>query len=138
MITTAGKNLLAGFIFPRNGTLFNTLWIGWSTTTPNLDGTGVTEPTTVGTGYSRIPVQANNTANGFTLPVDGLCTNQSVLQFAQTTSNLGVATHWVMFSSQTGGVLYFYGALQTPRSVESGTVLIIPVGGVEMQIDNAV
>ena len=138
MITTAYKNEIADREFGRTGSAPTTFWVGWSTTEPNESGSGYTEPSTVGTAYARIPIQNNKGENGFTAAVNGLVTNKAVMSFARTTADLGVATYWLLFGSQTGNDLKQYGKLVPTRTVETDTILTIEAGAMQMQVSNQI
>ena len=135
-ITTQYKNEIADREFGKVGSAPTTLFIGWSSTEPTETGTGYTEPSGIGTGYARIPIQNNKGVNGFTPAINGVVTNQSALNFARTLANLGVATHWLIFGSQTGNDLKMFGALVPTRSVEVDTILTIEAGAIQLQVSN--
>lgn len=135
-VTTAYRNEIADREFGKSGNAPATFWLGWSSTEPTENGTGYTEPSTVGTGYARIPLPNNKSATGFSTAINGMVSNQGTLSFARTLANLGVATHWLIFGSQTGNDLKMYGALVPTRSVEVDTILTIEAGAIQLQVCN--
>ena len=79
-------NNIADTLFGRTGTTIPaTYWIGLSTTTPNVDGTGITEVPTAGTGYARVQLPNNKTA--LTTSMGGQVWNVSQIMFAAATSS---------------------------------------------------
>lgn len=88
------------------------LSLALSTTTPNPDGTGVTEPT--GGDYARVQ----------TLPADWTRTgndmqNNGRLDFPEATDSWGTITHLVIYDQAAGTVVAF-GALSASQSVSTG------------------
>lgn len=105
-------------------------YIGLSTATPSVDGTGVKEPSASGSGYSRIPVDS------FTVPSDGIVKNNSNVEFQESTSSWGVVTHYVVFDSSTGGNLLFYGELTSPRTIEANSIVILKQNEIQLSLTN--
>lgn len=86
--------------------------IGLSTTTPNADGTGVTEPATG--AYARIStVPADWTRTGSDMQ------NNSREDFPEATASWGTVTHIVLYNSTDNSVIGF-GALASSQAVASG------------------
>lgn len=79
---------------------------------------GGTEVT--GGSYARVqrdPLDANWTAVSAT---DGLSDNAAALTFPAPTANWGVVTHHALLDATTAGNFEVYGALTTPKTVNSG------------------
>jgi hypothetical protein len=97
-----------------------TIYVGLSSTTPNPDGTGVTEPS--GGGYAR--VSAPSTSWGAaTLANPSVIQNSATLTFPTATASwAGGAnlTYVVLFNASTAGTVLGYGALTTAKPVLSG------------------
>lgn len=101
-----------------------TTWIGLSSTTPALDGTGITEPS--GGSYARVP-----TAGLWNAAAAGVSTNSADIAFA-TATGIWVSgadlTYGVEWDAATGGNVLAYGALTTPKPVGIGDTFKIPSG----------
>lgn len=86
--------------------------IGLSTTAPNPDGTGGTEPT--GASYSRIStVPADWTRTGEDMQ------NNARQDFPEATEAWGTITHIVLFDADTSSPVAF-GSLSSAQSVTTG------------------
>lgn len=84
--------------------------VALSTTTPNQDGTGITEPT--GGAYARAE----------TVPADwgrsgDEVSNAEVINFPEATASWGTATHFVLYDNTTP---IGFGALQSPVAIGTG------------------
>jgi hypothetical protein len=100
-----------------------TLYLGLSTTAVGVTGSGITEPTG---GYSRVAITNNKTNFGNAL--NGQITNLVAFTFTESTASWGTIGHWFISDASTGGNVYFRGTLTPTRTVESLTVLTIPIG----------
>lgn len=131
MNTTHFLNLVAGNLFQTKTTppIPAEMWIGLSTTAPNINGTNVTEPA-ASAGYSRIKLDM------LSEPATGVVSNKSNIDFNESTASWGVVTHFVIFDAQNGGNLLQYGSLSTPRSVETGTIMTIKSGYLNLSVQN--
>lgn len=111
------------------------VWMSLHTAAPN-DNTGGNEATY--TGYARV-----NIASLMTSSVTGSAPEQSVratnsgdINFPASTGATQTVTHWAIWSDQTLGTsafLMYSGTLSSSRSVQSGDVVVIPAG--QLQID---
>jgi len=110
----------------------STFYLGISTTPIQNDGTGATEPT-ADTAYARVAI-ANNKTN-FSTSVSGTINNLVEFGFSESTINQGVITHWLFSDALVGGNIWFQGALTLPRTVESATVLVLPIGSFSNTVD---
>lgn len=100
-------------------------YLGVSTTTISNTGTGITEPTT-DPAYERIAITNNKT--NFSQSSGGVITNLVEFQFPESTANWGTITHWFLSDDANAGNIWFYGELLLARSVETSTILVLPVG----------
>jgi len=135
MNTTYFLKMASGTLFGKVATpvIPSTYYVGVSTTTPNTDGTGVTEPS--GGSYARVAI--SNDGTSFNVPdSNGLVTNKQDLVFPESTTNWGIVTNYVIYDSLTNGNLLMYGALTSSRSVEAITTLIIKAGQLQLQATN--
>ena len=128
MNTTYCKNMVAGHVFgvgsqPQFPTEY---YIGLSSTEPSEDGANVTEPSSSGSGYTRVKLDSLSGPN------NGVVQNTNDVSFPKATSDwfpAGTpATHYVVFDALDGGNLIVYGALKKPRTIESDTYLSFPSG----------
>lgn len=106
-------------------------YIGLSTTTPNINGSGVDEPSTEA-GYARVQMTS------LSEPLDGVVTNEQAINFNESTASWGTVTHFVIYDSPTvdSGNLLMYGELSTPRSVENATIMTIKEGFLKLSAKN--
>lgn len=119
MNTTYFLNLIAGNVFRSklSPALPTAYYIGLSTTTPQIDGTGDTEPAS-NTGYARVPL------TGLTDPENGTVYNNEPISFDEATGSWGTVTHYVVYDEPTGGNLLFFGNLSTKRTIEANSSVI--------------
>jgi hypothetical protein len=103
-----GENEILDWIFS-----VNTYW-GLSTTTPNEDGTGVTEP--VGNAYVRVTVTPSDIAAAASGSID----NASAITWPEATGSWGTVTYLVIYDAASGGNLRLAIALTTPKTVSVG------------------
>lgn len=131
MNTTYFLNLVAGNVFRTKTTpaLPNNYFLGLSKTAPNLSGDNVSEPSTVA-GYARLQL------TGLSVPSNGIVTNTTNIDFAESTADWGTVTHFVVYDAKTGGNLLMYGQLTASRTVEAETVMTIKAGGLTLSAVN--
>ena len=133
MNTTYFLNLVSGNVFGTKQTpaLPAAYYIGLSTTSPNLTGTGDNEPST-DAGYKRVKLTS------LSEPVDGTITNESTVNFDESTADWGTITHYTIYDSGTVGEgnLLMYGELSTPRSVETATIMTFKEGYLKLSALN--
>lgn len=111
------------------------VWMSLHTSAPS-DASGGNEATY--TGYARV-----NIASAMTSSVVGTAPEQSVratnttdINFPASTGSTQTITHWAIWSDQTLGTttyLMYSGELSASRAVQSGDVVVIPAG--QLQID---
>lgn len=134
MNTTHFKNLIMGNIFGTNKSqsIPAKYYIGLSSTKPTLTGTNVAEPSSVGTGYSRMELTS------LSVPTNGVITNTEDIQFNESETNWfgagSPATHYVIFDSKTGGNLLIYNELTDSRIIESHTVATITASSLYVKL----
>jgi hypothetical protein len=124
-------------ILLRDATTANptTGFFGLSSTAPNPDGTNVTEPT--GGAYTR--TSFITFSSYFTGSVVGsspsTLANTTAIVWPLATSSWGTVSHWVCYSSGTGGNLLYYGTLDTPVEVLGGLQPRFEVGDLVLACD---
>lgn len=131
MNTTYFLNCVAGNLFRTKNSpaIPAEYYIGLSTTTPNINGTNVTEPA-ASAGYARVKLDMLGE------PVAGVVTNGANIDFNESTVSWGTVTNFVIFDALTGGNLLQYGPISTPRSVEAGTIMTIKSGYLNLSVQN--
>lgn len=133
MNTNYFLNCVAGNVFgtKTDPAIPTTYYIGLSTTTPNINGSGVNEPS-ADAGYARVQLTT------LSEPLDGVVTNSQAINFNESTSSWGTITHFVIYDSPTveSGNLLMYGELSTPRSVETATIMTIREGYLKLSAQN--
>ena len=98
---------------------YTTLWAGYSTTTPTKAGANVTEPAG---GYARIQVNANLTRTGS--EVD----NDAAIEFPEASGDQGTVTHAVLYTTETGGTMLWFGELAASKSITAGSTPTFTAG----------
>lgn len=131
MTSTYFLNNIMGNVFKTktDPILPTKFYLGLSSTAPNLDGTGATEPL-VSANYSR--VELTNLGQ----PVNGVISNSSEISFPESSSSWGVMTHFVIYDSQTNGKVLMYENLSQARSVEPSTIVMIKPGSLKITLAN--
>ena len=131
MVTTYFLNATAGHIFGSKTTppLQEELFLGMSSTQPNLNGSGVTEPSS-GTGYSRVKLTT------LSQPVNGTVSNIGAITFPESTGSWGTMRYFVVYDAPTGGNLLMYDELLEPRSVETSTIVLVRENGSKFHVRN--
>lgn len=131
MTSTYFLNNIMGNVFKTktNPILPTKFYLGLSSTAPNLDGTGATEPL-VSANYSRVEL------TNLSQPVNGVISNSSEISFPESSSSWGVMTHFVIYDSQTNGNLLMYENLSQARSVEPSTIVMIKTGSLKITLAN--
>lgn len=105
------------------------LYIGLSTTTPNDDGSNVTEPAD---NYARVTV-ANNTTQ-WPAATTGTKSNGETITFNEATGSWGTVTDVLIYDAATGGNLLAYGALTTSKTIESGDTASFAAGDLTIEL----
>lgn len=103
-----------------NGT--DEFWVGLSSTKPNANGTGVSEPT--GGAYTRVKITA------FTAPSNGTVKNTTAIEFPRSTAvwfeSTAKAKYWVLFDGNSSSAhLLSSGELDEAKTIESNTSITI-------------
>lgn len=97
-----------------------TWWLALSTTIPNDDGTGFTEPS--GGGYTRKQI-ANSTASfAAATTTNGVTTKANLIPFtfADPTGTWGLIVAYGWFDVQTSGTVQYWNPLDAPITVKNG------------------
>lgn len=138
MLTDHSANIILNNLTGRSSTSnlsSGLVYVGLSTTPPNKDGTGYTEP--VDNGYSRVLLGMHNQAltQKMSAANESETTNIDIVHFPEATGGWGTCTHFLIFNNATTGVLLAYEPLETPIVPVSGDVPIIRIGDLKITID---
>lgn len=134
MNTKYFKNIIMGNVFGTSTgtTLPTTYYIGLSSTAPNADGGNVTEPSGVGSGYTRVQLTS------LTAPADGVINNSTAINFPESTSNWfpasAPAQYYVIYDSKNEGNLLMYNQLTSSRIIETNTIATIKANSLYLQL----
>lgn len=117
----------------------NQAWVGLSTTTPNADGTGFTEPSAA--EYRRVCIGLASGGSGWSNKMTvtstsgvGTGTSNDILYFPEALSSWGTVTHFGIFTSQTGGSAVIFGALTAPVTIQANYVPMFRAGALVLTI----
>lgn len=131
MTSTYFLNCIMGNVFMTklSPTLPKKVYLGLSSTAPQVDGTGVSEPL-ASAGYQR--VELTNLGE----PVNGVVSNGDEIQFDESSASWGTITHFVLFDSPTDGNLLMFNQLSQSRSVETATIVMVKTGSLKLTLAN--
>ena len=131
MTSTYFLNCIMGNVFMTklSSTLPKKVYLGLSSTAPQVDGTGVSEPL-ASAGYQR--VELTNLGE----PVNGVVSNGGEIQFDESSASWGTITHFVLFDSPTDGNLLMFNQLSQSRSVETATIVMVKTGSLKLTLAN--
>lgn len=110
-----------------------TYYFGLSTTTINIDGTGMTEPS--GGAYARVSLTNNKT--NFGNASNASLTNSTAVQFPESTASWGTITYVAMLDASSSGNLWWFDALSPARTVASATTVLFAIGSITVQMTNS-
>lgn len=102
------------------------LYIGLHTANPDEDASG-SEVSTVSTGYGR--KVATFTVTGDTASTD------VIIEFDTATASWGTVTHVSVWDASTAGNMLAYASLASSKAIETGDVLRIPLGDLDITLD---
>ena len=108
-------------------------YVALSTTPISIDGTGATEPS--GSGYARKDIPNNKTNWG--TASNGKLSNLTSVQFAESSGSWGTITTVAIYDALTGGNIWYYGDLDTSRTVATSTTVLFDVAGIELEFVNS-
>lgn len=134
-ITYTSGNSVLNKLF-GNSTLSqpSTLYFGLSSTIPNIDGTGSTEPS-VG-AYSRVAL-TNSDKTNWSVSTLGTLTNLTSITFPESTASWGTLLAVVVFDASSGGNLWFFEALSPSITVAINTTVFFSASGITISMTNS-
>lgn len=134
-VTYTQANTILDEYFGRvTPTIPTTYYMGVSTSIIQNDGSGITEPVDV--AYARVPV--GNTKVSFSNSNNGVVTNLLEFQFPESQTSWGIVIYFFLADSATEGNIKFFGQLTNSRTVEVGTILVLEVGALQINLENIV
>lgn len=131
MTTTYFLNRIMGNVFKTETSpaLPEKVYLGLSTSAPDIDGSGVTEPL-VSAGYERVEL------NSLSKPSNGVITNESAISFPESSASWGTVTHFALYDAPVNGNLLMFNVLSQARSVESATIVMVKTGSLKLTLAN--
>lgn len=103
-------------------TMPTTVYVGLSTGSFNDDNSG-TELT--GNGYARVSIS-------FGAAASGTASNDAAVEFSAATGSWGTVSHFGLFDASSSGNLLIHGALTASKVIESGDILKIAIGDMDI------
>ena len=131
MTTTYFLNRVMGNVFKTQTSpaLPEKVYLGLSTSAPDIDGSGVTEPL-ASAGYERVEL------NSLSVPANGVITNESAISFPESSASWGTVTHFALYDAPVNGNLLMFNVLSQARSVESATIVMVKTGSLKLTLAN--
>lgn len=131
MTSTYFLNCIMGNVFQTKLSpgLPSKVYLGLSSSAPDVDGSGATEPL-VSAGYSRVEL------NSLDVPTNGVITNKSEISFPESSASWGTVTHFVLYDAPVNGNLLMFNVLSQARSVEQATIVMVKAGSLKLTLAN--
>ena len=131
MTSTYFLNCIMGnvFYFKLSPGLPSKVYLGLSSSAPDVDGSGATEPLT-SAGYQRVELTSLD------VPVNGVITNKNEIAFPESSASWGTVTHFVLYDAPVNGNLLMFNALSQARSVETATIVMVKTGSLKLTLTN--
>lgn len=121
------ENKVLTWTFTADAVTRPTAWyLALFTTDPGEGATG-TEVSSTGTAYARQTVAFTVTGN--------TATNSAAVEFPTATASYGTVTHVAVFDASTAGNMIAYAALSSSKSIDTGDVLRVPAGDLDVTLD---
>ena len=131
MTSTYFLNCIMGNVFQTKLSpgLPSKVYLGLSSSAPDVDGSGATEPL-ASAGYSRVEL------NSLDVPTNGVITNMSEISFPESSASWGTVTHFVLYDAPVNGNLLMFNVLSQARSVEQATIVMVKAGSLKLTLAN--
>ena len=121
------ETLVLNWLLTAGSATRPTAWyLALFTSNPDEDASG-TEVSTVGTAYVR--QSATFTVSGNT------ASNSAAIEFPTATASYGTVSHVGVFDAETSGNLLAYAALSTSKAIDTGDVLRVNLGELDIALD---
>jgi len=105
------------------------VYLGLSSSAPDVDGSGATEPL-ASAGYARVELTSLD------VPANGVITNKNEISFPESSASWGTVTHFVLYDAPTNGNLLMFNVLSQARSVETATIVMVKTGSLKLTLAN--
>lgn len=121
------ETLVLNWLLTAGAATRPTAWyLALFTAAPGEAGGG-TEVTTVGTAYARQTAAFTVTGN--------TASNTAAIEFPTATASYGTVSHVGVYDAVSGGNLIAYAALTTSKVIDTGDVLRVPAGDLDITLD---
>ena len=125
--SNSAETLVLNWLLTAGSATRPTEWyLALFTSNPDEDGSG-TEVSTVGTAYARQSAAFTVTGN--------TASNNAAIEFPTATASYGTVSHVGVYDASTGGNLIAYAALSTAKAIDTGDVLRLPLGELDITLD---
>ncbi len=98
------------------------VYLSLHTTSPTDDGSGAELS---GDGYTRQAISFGSASSA-------TASNDAAVEFSAATGNWGTITHIGVWDASTSGNLLFHGALTASKTIATGDIFKVAVGGVDI------
>lgn len=131
MTSTYFLNCIMGNVFRTKTSpgLPEKVYLGLSSSAPNIDGSGVSEPL-ASAGYARVELAS------LSEPTNGVIQNEAEISFPESSASWGTMTHFVLYDSPVNGNLLMFNSLSQARSVEAATIVMVKTGSLKLTLAN--
>ena len=102
------------------------IYVELSTTAPTDAGTNVTPPS--GGGYAR----KQTASTDWNMAAGRIIDNANAIEFAEASASWGTLSHFALFDAASGGNFLGWGALATPKAVDSGDTARFAAGDLDV------
>ena len=125
--SNSAETLVLNWLFTAGSATRPTAWyLALFTSNPDEDASG-TEVSTSGTAYARQSVAFTVSGN--------TASNSAAVEFPTATASYGIVTHVGVFDASTAGNLIAYAALTTSKAIDTGDVMRVPAGDLDITLD---
>lgn len=131
MTSTYFLNCIMGNVFQtqKSPGLPNKVYLGLSSSAPDVDGSGATEPL-ASAGYVRVELDSLD------IPVNGVISNKEEVAFPESSASWGTVTHFVLYDAPVNGNLLMFNVLSQARNVETATIVMVKKGSLKLTLAN--
>jgi hypothetical protein len=125
--SNSAETLVLNWLLTAGSATRPTAWyLALFTSNPDEGDVG-TEVSTSGTAYARQSI-------AFTVSGD-TASNTAAVEFPTATASYGTVSHVGVYDASTGGNLIAYAALTTSKAIDTGDVLRVPAGDLDITLD---
>ena len=125
--SNSAETLVLNWLFTAGSATRPTSWyLALFTANPDEDASG-TEVSTSGTAYARQSVAFTVSGN--------TASNSAAVEFPTATASYGTVTHVGVFDASTSGNLIAYASLTTSKAIDTGDVMRVPAGDLDITLD---